>query len=157
VLDFGLVSLKPSIASANPTLTAKGHLIGTPAYMPPEMAIGSSPVDARSDLYALGCVAYYLLTSEDPFSGGSVVEVVLGHVTQAPRPPSQVAAQPIPEELDEIVLACLAKLPAERPQSADELLARLERCPVASPWTQERARRWWEEHTLVTGSPPVAT
>ena len=148
VLDFGLVSLKPSLASANPTLTAKDHLIGTPAYMPPEMATGSSPVDARSDLYALGCVAYYLLTSEDPFSGGTVMDVVLGHVTQPPRPPSSVTAQPIPAELDEIVLACLAKSPAERPESADELCARLERCPLGSPWTDERARRWWTEHAI---------
>ncbi len=158
VLDFGLVSLKPSIDSAQSTLTANGQMLGTPAYMPPEMATGSSPVDARSDLYALGCVAYYLLTAEDPFPGGSVMEVVLGHVTQAPRPPSQVTAQPIPAELDEIVLACLAKSPAERPESADELLARLERCPVASPWTPERARRWWEAHTPpfpeVASSPP---
>ena len=76
VLDFGLVSLKPSLAAANPTLTAKGHLVGTPAYMPPEMATGSSPVDARSDLYALGCVAYFLLTSEDPFAGKTVMDVV---------------------------------------------------------------------------------
>jgi hypothetical protein len=144
VLDFGLASWQPSIEGENLALTATGHLVGTPAYMPPEMATGNGTADARSDLYALGCVAYYLLTAKEVFGGRSVVEVLLGHIGQQPLPPSHLTPWPIPEELDRIVLACLAKSPAERPQNVDELVARLVRCPLEPPWTQERARRWWE-------------
>lgn len=145
VLDFGLVSLKSTRENPAPTLTATGHIIGTPSCMPPEMATHDQAADARSDLYALGCVAYYLLTGRHVFYAESAIEIVIGHVMQAPTPPSQVTSQPIPEELDRVVLACLAKSPENRPQTADELVDLLEGCHFERPWSLSRARTWWDE------------
>jgi eukaryotic-like serine/threonine-protein kinase len=144
VLDFGLVSLKSSPRDPNPNLTATGHVIGTPCCMPPEMATDSHPVDARSDIYSLGCVAYFLLTGNHVFCAESAIEVVVGHVTQVPTPPSQATNRAIPAELEKLVLACLAKTPQERPQSADAVLACLDRCQLERDWTQTRAREWWD-------------
>jgi eukaryotic-like serine/threonine-protein kinase len=150
VLDFGLVSLSRSENAPGPTLTATGHVIGTPSCMPPEMATNRHAVDGRSDLYSLGCVAYFLLTGKHVFRAASAIEIVAGHVTQRPPAPSQDAGQGIPQELDQIVLACLEKQPEDRPQSADELLAMLDRCAFAEPWTQARARSWWDEVAAVS-------
>lgn len=154
VLDFGLVSLDRPSNSPNPTLTATGHVIGSPCCMPPEMATSKMPVDARSDLYSLGCVAFYLLTGEHVFCASSVIEVVAGHVTQPAQPPSERARQPIPKELDEIVLACLEKDPSLRPQSADQLRLRLDACALPEPWTQERAQHWWADSSAGQGVAP---
>jgi eukaryotic-like serine/threonine-protein kinase len=150
VLDFGLVSLRRPASDPGPTLTATGHLIGTPSCMPPEMATNKHPVDGRSDLYSLGCVAYFLLTGEHVFRAPSAIEIVAGHVTQRPPAPSEKAAQAIPEELDQVVLACLEKSPEHRPQNADELLEMLNRCPLPQRWTQARARSWWDRVSEVS-------
>ena len=146
VLDFGLVAWGPAADTDDARLTADGRVIGTPAYMPPEMATSGDLVDARSDLYALGCVAYWLLTGGQVFAGGSPIEVILGHVDKTPAAPSELSDQVIPEELDRIVLACLAKAPEDRPASADALLRMLDQCQTGQEWTQERARDWWEAH-----------
>jgi serine/threonine-protein kinase len=145
VLDFGLVTWGSAIDVAESKLTAEGRLVGTPAYMPPEMATAAE-VSPRSDIYAVGCVAYWLLTGKQVFAGGSPIEVILGHVDKAPSPPSEATEQAIPPELDRIVLSCLAKTPDQRPASAGQLARELAACPVASPWTGERARAWWETH-----------
>jgi serine/threonine-protein kinase len=145
VLDFGLVSLTHPTETPTPRLTARDHVIGTPCCMPPELATNRHPVDGRSDLYSLGCVAYFLLTGQHVFCAASAIEIVAEHVTQRPLPPSERTEQTIPEALDRIVLACLEKLPEDRPQTADELLELLDACSLQHPWTQSRARHWWRD------------
>jgi len=140
VLDFGLVKS----ASDTTQITAEGILTGTPAYMPPERVIGGT-ADARSDLYSLGCVAYWMLTGRTLFTGEPMA-VMIHHARTAPQPPSKVAGRPIPEHLEEIVMACLEKTPDKRPSSAVELWRELGEVPLTTPWTLERAEGWWREH-----------
>jgi serine/threonine-protein kinase len=140
VLDFGLVKS----ASDTAQITAEGILTGTPAYMPPERVIGGT-ADARSDLYSLGCVAYWMLTGRTLFTGEPMA-VMIHHARTAPQPPSKVAGRPIPERLEEIVMACLEKTPDKRPSSAVELWRELGEVPLTTPWTLERAEGWWREH-----------
>jgi serine/threonine protein kinase len=97
---------------------------GTPAYMAPEMA-NDRTVDGRADLYSLGCVAYYLLTGRLVFAGAAPLQTILKHLQQEPEPPSHVTDRPIPPALDELVLACLAKHPEDRPPSAAVVSQRL--------------------------------
>jgi serine/threonine-protein kinase len=146
VLDFGLVKSSPVGGTAETMLTAEGVVSGTPAFMAPEQARGEEGVDARSDLYSLGCVAYWMLTGQLVFPGKSAVEMLMQHVQEMPEPPSQRTELTVPPALDTIVLACLEKDPARRPQSATELAQRLQTCPVESPWTNERAQQWWGAH-----------
>jgi len=151
VLDFGLVALEPERQSDDVRLTADGVVGGTPAYMAPEMAMGGA-VDGRTDVYLLGCVAFWLLTGRLVFEADTTVKLILAHVSQTPTAPSELAEDPVPEELDQIVLSCLAKDPAERPQSADELAWALASTGVCADWTAERARRWWEKHRPETAT-----
>lgn len=139
VLDFGLVV---SAADSETRLTMDGLTSGTPAYMAPEMA-RSETVDARTDVYGLGCLAYWLLTGRLVFESCSAMEILRQHVEAAPSPPSARAPGVIPSELDEMVLACLEKAPDRRPCSAAELGERLRTVPFARPWDQARARAWW--------------
>jgi len=141
VLDFGLAC---SFREEDDHITRAGALTGTPAYMPPERATGEE-ADERSDLYSLGCVAFYMLTGE-PIFAGDPMAVMLKHVRTAPRVPSAVAKQRIPEELDRIVLMCLEKSPEKRPASALELWRQLSASSVSGQWTPESAERWWREH-----------
>jgi serine/threonine protein kinase len=123
VLDFGLV--RSFGGPSEESLTgAAGMTPGTPAYMAPEMAHDRT-VDGRADLYSLGCVAYYLLTGRLVFEGDTPLQTILKHLQQPPEPPSSVTDRPIPPALDELVLACLAKRPEDRPASAAELSQRL--------------------------------
>jgi serine/threonine-protein kinase len=145
VLDFGLVKPPESGSAHDAKLTADSVTTGTPAYMPPEVALGRD-VDPRADLYALGCVAYWLVTGELVFQGDSPVEVVIQHAQNQPVPPSRRTEYEIPESLDEIILWCLEKEPGQRPPSATELRTRLEQLDFAGAWTQERAAHWWEQH-----------
>ena len=141
VLDFGLV--KPaSVTLGEPTLaTAAGFTPGTPAYMAPEMALGD-PIDGRADLYALGCVAYYLLTGKLVFEGDTLFQVVAKHLHDAPEPPSARVDLPIPASVDEVVLACLVKQPNDRMRSAAELRRALASVDLPA-WGDEQAARWW--------------
>ncbi len=148
VLDFGLVKStveKPGdavAAVAGPSVATAGGLTpGTPAFMAPEMAVGE-PVDSRADIYALGCVAYYLLTAKLVFEAENAVQVLLKHVTESPVPPSVRGGLPMPPELDEVVLACLAKEPADRPQTAIELSRRLGEIRGIK-WGPDQAAEWW--------------
>jgi eukaryotic-like serine/threonine-protein kinase len=141
VLDFGLVT---SIARATdePSLaTAIGVVHGTPAYMAPEMATGEK-VDGRADIYALGCVAYYMLTGHLVFEGGTLVQMVARRLNETPAPPSERTELPVPAALDAVVLGCLARRPDDRPQTAGDLDRALAAVAVA-PWTEEQARAWW--------------
>jgi serine/threonine-protein kinase len=108
-------------------------------------------VDARADIYGLGCVAYWLLTGRPVFEGESAMEVLTHHVHTEPAPPSRVTELSIPPALDALVLSCLAKDPAERPRTAEALDAALAAVPFDAPWTRERARKWWEENAAGQG------
>jgi len=145
VLDFGLVKWKPPEASAGELTQEKGPS-GTPAFMSPEQALGEGRVDARSDLYAVGGVAYWLLTGTLVFRGSTPMETIVMQVGHDPEPPSQRTELEIPAELESIVLDCLAKDPGARPQTADQLAARLAAVPLAQEWTDSRARQWWDQH-----------
>ncbi len=150
VLDFGLVKQGGVPEEGADKLSAEHHIAGgTPAFMPPEQAVGDE-VDGRSDLYSLGCVAYWLLTGTPVFTGRTPIETMMMHVNLKPDPPSRHCRFAIAPDLEAAVLACLAKEPDARPQSADELAARLESVPIASEWTPLRAREWWDAHRPVT-------
>jgi serine/threonine-protein kinase len=117
VLDFGLVK---AMANDRAAESQDQRVVGTPLYLSPEALTAPERVDARSDLYAVGAVGYFLLTGAPPFTGANVVEVCLGHLFEAPEPPSE-RRNGIPRELEALILSCLAKSPDERPQSATTL------------------------------------
>ena len=110
--------------------------------MAPEMALGDS-VDGRADLYALGCVAYWLVTGRLVFEAASPLQVIARHLNEVPVPPSARTQQDIPPALDRLILSCLAKKPEQRPASADELASALRAVPVREAWTEAKAARWW--------------
>jgi len=141
VLDFGLV--KPIVDGSveHSLATEHGLVVGTPGYMAPEIAL-SATVDGRADLYSLGCVSYYLLTGRQVFEGETAMQVFAHHLQTAPTPPSQKGPGPVPKDLEQLVLACLAKRPEDRPRSARELGQRLAAADV-EPWTQAHAQSWW--------------
>jgi serine/threonine-protein kinase len=143
LLDFGLVKSVDE-GETQMQLTAAGTLTGTPAYMPPERVLGE-PADDRSDLYSLGCVAYWMLTGKPLFTGEPMA-VMIHHARTTPKPPSTLVTRPIPDRLEQIVMACLEKTPDKRPASALELWRRLGDVPLDAPWTPERAESWWTEH-----------
>jgi eukaryotic-like serine/threonine-protein kinase len=153
VLDFGLVKTTWTMGDDD-HLTSEGTITGTPAYMAPEAALGGQAIDARVDLYGLGCVGYWLLTGERVFVGRTPIEVLMHHIKTPPLPPSERSSQPIPASLDALVMSCLAKDPGARPASAEWLAERLAECETAGAWTPERARSWWE--TVRAGTPHAA-
>ena len=142
VLDFGLVKGSPAGLEGEVLLSDEQTVRGTPAYIAPESLRGGE-VDGRADLYALGCVAYWLLTGRLVFEGENAMDVLAKHLSDEPDPPSARSEMEIPPELDEIVLACLRKHAGERPASARELSEMLARVPLPAPWTEERAADWW--------------
>ncbi len=127
VLDFGIASVEGSEASA--TVTRAGWVHGTPAYMSPEVCNGQR-ADARSDIYSLGAVLYFLLTATPPFTAKSAAAAMLAHVHEAPQRPSERA--PVPPALEQVVMRCLAKDPEDRYASARELDAALAACGPAA-------------------------
>jgi eukaryotic-like serine/threonine-protein kinase len=144
VLDFGLVKVRDAQAAAT-ALTMEGTFTGTPAFMPPEVALGEGPIDGRTDIYAFGCVAYGLLTGKRPF-GGNAMQMVVDHVRTPPTPPSRRSAQAIPDSLERLVLRCLEKDPDARPASAPEPSRELAVLGIEELWTDEEARAWWRAH-----------
>jgi serine/threonine-protein kinase len=147
VLDFGIVGAVRDPADTSPVLSRENAVHGTPAFIAPEQAMGTD-LDGRADIYATGCVAYWLLTGQFVFTAETAMGLLLHHVQTTPAPPSARTDQPIPAALDDLVLSCLAKDPADRPQSARELSRRLAEVEGASAWTQDRAREWWAAHQL---------
>jgi len=129
VMDFG-VAKAVSEASGRNQLTTAGVALGTPAYMAPEQAAADPHLDHRVDIYAVGVMAYELLAGRPPFVGGSPQQVLAAHVTQAPEPVSKFRPG-ISPALEAAIMRCLAKRPADRWQSADELLGQLE--PLTTP------------------------
>lgn len=128
-------------------------------YLSPEGIERPDTVDARSDVYALGAVGYFLLTQKPPFEGASVIEICMQHVNATPVRPSERASRNISGNLEDILLACLAKKPQERPQSMAELRDALMSCTLGGEWTSATADTWWANNgtTLITGKPPNET
>jgi serine/threonine-protein kinase len=147
VLDFGLVKSQQEPSGTDLKLTAENVAGGTPAFMAPEQVLGNRPVDGRTDMYAVGCVAYWLLTGKLVFEGETAMKVMVDHAQTPPVPPSQRTELEIPASLESVILSCLEKDRERRPQNAEELSERLAACAVELPsWTPERARRWWDTH-----------
>ena len=144
VLDFGLVKALDDDKQAN--LTAANSMTGTPLYMSPESIQSPNTVDARSDLYAVGAVGYYLLTGHPVFETNSIVELCQQHVSAIPVPPSERLGAPVSGELEAVLLACLEKSRAKRPQTARDLASMLTKCPTARSWSIEEADAWWGRH-----------
>ena len=103
-------------------------------------------IDGRSDIYALGCVAYQLLTGRLVFEASHPLGFLTMHITEIPNAPSAVAPQPVPAELDEVVLRCLEKEPTDRYESALAMADALLRLEAEYPWTQRQAREWWHQN-----------
>jgi len=141
LLDFGLVKALDSRKDAS--LTATGTMTGTPLYMPPE-AIQNSQMDARSDLYAVGAVGYFLLTGTPVFDADNVMQILQKHVMMTPDAPSKRLGKPVSAELEALLLKCLAKQPGDRPASAAVMVDLLAACSAVAAWTQADARAWWE-------------
>jgi eukaryotic-like serine/threonine-protein kinase len=154
IVDFGLVK-SLDLDAKHPALSATNTISGTPLYMSPEAIQAPESVDGRSDLYALGAVAWFLLVGHPPFQGDSVVEVCARHLHEKPQRPSQALGRPLPRELEDIVLACLEKRPEARPPDARTLRSQLEAC-AAGPWTQKQAAAFWQarDAQALPPSPP---
>jgi serine/threonine protein kinase len=152
LLDFGLVKAVDSEKMR--TLTAADAITGTPLYITPETIEDSEGSDARSDLYSLGAVGYYLLTGKPVFDAGGIMEIMRAHVQTKPIAPSKRLARPMSSELEQLILRCLAKSPAERPQTAAEMALELARCVPVQPWGEGDAQRWWQQQqATLTASP----
>ena len=152
VVDFGLVKdIAHPATSAQ--LTDANVLVGTPHYMAPEAIARPEDADARADLYALGAVGYYLISAKPVFDAATIVEVC-GHHLHTPAPPlSERAEQPVSEDVASLLRRCLAKDPADRPNSARELKDALAATGIARAWTSERAMAWWKERRAGTEKP----
>ena len=144
VLDFGLVTSRGAAPTGRTELaTQVGTIPGTPAYMAPEMALGDL-VDGRADIYALGCVAYFLLTGQLVFETDNAIQSLVKRLHEEPVRPSERTELGIPADLEALVLACLTKRVDQRPTAAD-LLRRLDTLRV-EPWTDSDAKQWWTTH-----------
>lgn len=144
VLDFGLV--KEQATRADPAVSREDVLTGTPLYMAPEAIRAPGAVDARTDLYALGAVTYYLLTGAHVFSGGSLVEICSHHLHTEPEAPSARLGRPVSAGLEALVLACLAKEPHARPESARALRRLLDELDLEGSWGNAEAEAWWADN-----------
>ena len=155
VLDFGLVQTRkadPALA-ATATLQTAEHLIGTPAYMAPEVILGKDTVDRRADVYAIGCVAYFLLTGKRVFEDGTSMQALVDHVHTVPSAPSRKTSQAIPRAVDELVLACLKKNPDDRPADATEIFHRISSGNLSHGWSSVHAQAWWSAHLPTLAGP----
>jgi eukaryotic-like serine/threonine-protein kinase len=144
LLDFGLV--KELGADHDEQLTKPQRISGTLLYLAPERLKAPDSVDARTDIYSLGAVAYFLLTGKHHLSGGTDVDLLDRILREEPQPPSQATDQPIPPELDALVLACLSKEMDERPADTAVVVAALDAIGDLEPWTEADAARWWRAH-----------
>ena len=154
VVDFGLV--KDMATQEAMALTRDHTIAGTPLYLSPEAIRGDGTIDGRSDLYAVGAVAYFLLTAQPVFAGGNLLEICGHHLHTLPVAPSERLGRPLPEGLSAAVMTCLEKLPERRPASARELLETLERCDGVAAWTEADARAWWQAYKAKVGNAAVS-
>jgi serine/threonine-protein kinase len=160
VLDFGFVKQIDEAPGHHADLTMEGFAGGTPAFMAPEVAYGNRKLDSRVDIYALGCVGYWLLTGQPVFHGDTPMNILMQHVQNEPAPPSTRSEIEIPVEFERIILDCLLKDPSKRPESAGELLHRLSECQKSvGAWSEDEAKRWWHTHmpqATVSDSEPTS-
>jgi len=142
VLDFGLVKKLKQMEAAH--LTQVGTFAGTPAFGSPEAAAGKvDQLGPASDIYSVGCVAYWLLTGETVFKATGAMEMLASHIRDEPVPPSERSELELPPELDRVILRCLEKDPDSRVRTADELDDLLAELQPVYPWSVEEARAWW--------------
>jgi serine/threonine-protein kinase len=144
VLDFGLAKALEGPEAAK--LSRTGTLTGTPLYMAPETIQSPEQVGARTDLYALGAVGYFLVTGHHVFEGHSLIEIGAQQLHAQPEDPSRRLGAPVPKDLEAVLLSCLAKSPDDRPRDAEDLRARLLSCADGHAWTDQNARDWWQSH-----------
>jgi eukaryotic-like serine/threonine-protein kinase len=144
VLDFGLVKSLRGADQGESMMTMEGVTTGTPAYLPPEIALGKRDIDGRADLYSLGCVAYFLLTGHLVFEASSAMAFAIAHAQTAPAPLSERSELPIPVGLEAIVMQLLEKDPSRRIENAWELARRLRLLKDVPEWCPDRAAQWWE-------------
>ena len=143
LLDFGLA--KPTSDSEDVGLTQEGAITGSPLFMSPEQATGSNLVDARSDIYSLGAVMYFMATGQPPFLYEQPIKVMVAHASEIPQSPRELNSN-IPIELDEIILRCLEKEPEHRFQDVATLREELERVPQLDQWSSREAAQWWNDY-----------
>ena len=143
VLDYGLA--KPIAETADATLTQEGAITGSPLFMPPEQAAGSGDVDARSDIYSLGAVMYFLATGRAPFVHEQPLKVIIAHATEEPEPP-RLSNPALSPELEDVILRAMEKQPEDRFQTARELSQALADLPLYHDWTTDDASHWWINH-----------
>jgi hypothetical protein len=148
LLDFGLVQ-ETRLGKNGDRLTHHGTVIGSPPYMSPEQAAGKSQMDARSDIYSLGAVAYFLLTGQPPFVRETAMMMLMAHAYEPVVPPAKLRPD-VPDDLQAVVLRCLEKDPSRRFPDVHSLEQALASCAAADQWTQEQAALWWHEHPLPT-------
>jgi eukaryotic-like serine/threonine-protein kinase len=150
VVDFGLVkTVDPSPSQIG--ITGVDSITGTPLYLAPEAITLADTVDGRADIYALGGVAYFIVTGHQVFEGGTVMEVLSKHLAEPPVPPSRRLGRPIAADFEALILACLAKDRNARPESAASLRAALLACKDARDYDVVAVRRWWREHGTSRG------
>lgn len=157
LLDFGLVRDQPTAAtdgkSDQPQVFG-----GSPLYMSPEQFYSFDKVDARSDIYSLGAVGYYLVTGRPPFVGQNIWEIIDAHTRSAAEPPTRLNPS-VPTDLEGIVIRCLAKSPADRFQDVESVGKALAACECAGQWTGEQATAWWrklDKQLLPDVTPPTS-
>jgi serine/threonine-protein kinase len=150
LLDFGLV--KPVAETPSARLTQEGSISGTPLFMSPEQARGLADLDARSDIYSVGALAYALVTGCPPFDGTNSMEVMIAHVRDEVVPPSKHQSD-VPADLERVILRCLAKHPEDRFPDVDSLEQAITECAAANQWTQLHAARWWRENENPAATP----
>ena len=121
-------------------------MAGTPLYMSPEAIQTPVGVDARSDIYSIGALGYFLITGQPVFTASTLLELCHDHVNKIPQPPSERLGKPVSSELEAVLLACLEKSRDKRPQSARELAELLDRAPSAGSWSTHHADSWWVDH-----------
>jgi eukaryotic-like serine/threonine-protein kinase len=143
LLDFGIVKAADEVAPSGTPETRENAVHGTPAFIAPEQAFGGAPLDGRADIYAAGCVAYWLLTGTLVFAADTAMGLLLHHAQTLPEAPSSRSELPIPAALDSLILSCLAKDPAARPQSARDLSRQLAGIEGLTMWTEVHAKEWW--------------
>jgi serine/threonine-protein kinase len=140
VVDFGLVK---NLVDEDPSLSTTGTIVGTPTYLAPEVIRGLDADRASRDLYALGCLAFFLLTGEDVFTAATAVQVCALHLEMPPELPSKRLGKPIPPKLEALVMSLLAKDAADRPASALAVMEYLEGLPTHGQWRRSAASAWW--------------
>jgi eukaryotic-like serine/threonine-protein kinase len=143
LLDFGLV--KPIKDEDSPVLTREGTVTGSPLYIAPEQIMRTHAADRRTDIYAMGAIAYFLLTGRPPFLGSDSMAVMVAHARDPVVPPSRLRDD-VPGDLEKVVLRCLEKKPQDRYQDAESLARSLSACADASGWSPQQAEAWWQEH-----------